>query len=214
MNNNILKILKDKPLYIPRVLVNNYKELGIDSDELILIIVIMNFGDKVIFNPEEFASILNWNKHETMKVINNLINKNILSLIVEKFNRKTYEYLSLDTLYDKLLNIVIGEYQNEEIDNSIFSIFEAELGRLITPMETEKIKEWITSGNSQELITLALNEAVLKGVNNFNYIDSILNSWHKKGLKNKSDVIKEKEKYRNNKKNIDVFDTDWLNDNE
>ncbi len=131
---------------------------------------------------------------------------------MEKSNRKTVEYISLDSLYEKLFNIIIDEKENNEIDNSIFSIFEGELGRMLSPMEYEKVKEWVTSGNSNELIICALNEAVLKGISNFNYIDSILNNWRKKGYKNKSDIMKEKEEYRNKKKKVDVFDTDWLNE--
>ena len=101
MENNIIKLLKDKPLSVPMILINNYQSLNITNDELILIMVIMNIGDKVIYNPEEYANILNWRKHDVMNLINNLFDKNILSLIVEKVNRKTYEYISLDTLQCK-----------------------------------------------------------------------------------------------------------------
>lgn len=212
MEDKVLTLLKTKPIVIPTILLNNYKSLGISADELIIIIVIMSYGDKVIYDPEAFANVINGDKHEIMGIINSLFDKHILSLVVEKNNRKTYEYISLDLLYQKLFNILIGEEDNEEIDNSIFSIFEAELGRPISPMEIEKIKEWVTSGNSNELIICALNEAVLKGVNNLNYIDSILNSWRKKGYKNKQDVQKEKEAYRKKNENITVFDTDWLNE--
>ena len=173
----------------------------------------MSYGDKVIYDPETFAKDINGNKREVMKVINNLFDKNILSLVIEKNNRKTYEYISLDLLYQKILNIILGSSNEEETDNSIFSIFESELGRTLSPMEYEKIKEWITSGNSNELIICALNEAVLKRVDNLNYIDSILNSWRKKGYKTKEDVKKEKESFRKkNEKIEDIFDTDWLNE--
>lgn len=212
MENKVLTLLKEKPIVIPAILLNNYKSLGITSDELIIIMVIMSYGDKVIYDPEAFANVINGDKHEIMRTINSLFDKNILSLVVEKNNRKSYEYISLDLLYQKLFNILIGEDSNEEIDNSIFSIFESELGRTISPMEIEKIKEWITSGNSNELIVCALNEAVLKGVNNLNYIDSILNSWRKKGFKTKADVKKEKEEYHKKNQNVTVFDTDWLNE--
>ena len=147
-----------------------------------------------------------------MKIINELIDKNILELVIEKKNQKAYEYISLDILYDKLYNMLIGKEEESVVDESVFSVFEGELGRLMSPMEYEKIKEWITSGNSNELIILALKEAVMKGVSNFNYIDSILNNWKKKGIKNKSDIEKEKEQYRNKKEKTEVFDTDWLNE--
>ncbi len=210
--NNIINLIKDRPLYIPRLLLSNYKSLGISDEELIIIMVIMNYGDKVVYDPELFAKDLNGDKRKIMKNIDSLCDKNILSLIIEKNNRKSYEYISLDSLYEKLLNIVIDKKEDEVIDNSIFTIFENELGKLLSPMEIEKIKEWINSGNSTEMITLALKEAVLNGVNNLNYIDSILNSWNKKGYKNKSDILKEKENYRSKKEKIDIFDTDWLNE--
>ena len=211
MEGKMINILKEKPIIVPRLLLSNYRSLGITNDELIVIMVIMNYGDKVLFDPEKFAQDINCDKREIMKLVNGLIDKNILSLKIEKDNRRATEYISLDVLYDKLFNIVIGREEENEIDNSIFSIFEGELGRMLTPMEYEKIKEWINSDNSNELIVLALKEAVLKGVNNFNYIDSILNSWKKKGYKNKSDVEKEKKEYQKKKQEV-IFDTDWLNE--
>ena len=211
--NNVINLIKDKPLIVPRILINNYKLLNITDEELIVIMVIMSYGNKVIYNPEEFAKEINGDKRSIMKVIDNLCDKNILSLVIEKSNHKSYEYISLDSLYEKLFNLVIDNKEEKEIDNSIFSVFENELGRTLSPMEYEKIKEWITSGNSSELITCALKEAVMNGVNNFNYIDRILDSWKKKGYKNKFDIVKDKEKYQSNKKEkIDIFDTDWLNE--
>ena len=208
--NNMINLIKDKPLFIPKILINNYKNLKITDEELIVIIVIMSYGNKVIYNPEEFANEIGGSKRNIMKIIDNLCDKNILSLVIEKNNRKTYEYISLDCLYDKLFNIVIDNKEDTVMDDSIFSIFENELGRTLSPMEYEKIKEWVTSGNSNELIACALREAVMNGVSNFNYIDRILDSWKKKGYKNRNDVLKEK--YHKKEEKIDVFDTDWLNE--
>ena len=212
--NNVINLIKDKPLYIPRILLSNYKSLKITDEELIIIAVIMSYGEKVLYDPEKFAMIINGNKRTIMKIIDNLCDKNILSLIMEKKDRKTYEYISLDNLYEKLFNIVIDKTDEEvEIDNSVFSIFENELGRTLSPMEYEKIKEWINSGNNNELIICALREAVMNGISNFNYIDRILDSWNKKGYKNREDILKDKEKYRSKKEEkVDVFDTDWLNE--
>lgn len=209
--NNIVNLIKGKPLYIPRILLSNYQKLGITDEELIIIIVIMNEGDKVIYDPEMFAKVINGNKRNIMKLIDSLCDKNVLSLIIEKKDKKAYEYISLDALYEKLSNIALDKKEDEEIDNSIFSVFENELGRTLSPMEYEKIKEWV-GNNSIEMITLALKEAVLNGVSNLNYIDSILNSWHKKGYKTKEDILKDKENYRTKKEKVDVFETDWLND--
>ena len=99
--NNVINLIKDKPLYIPRILLSNYKSLKITDEELIIIAVIMSYGEKVLYDPEKFAMIINGNKRTIMKVIDNLCDKNILSLIMEKKDRKTYEYISLDNLDEK-----------------------------------------------------------------------------------------------------------------
>ena len=176
--------------------------------------VLLSYGDKITYNPEEFAREVRMSKHEVMSIIDSLCDKNIISLVVEKVNKKTYEYLSMELLYQKLFNIVANDdkSEKEEIDNSIFSVFEKELGRTLSPMEFEQIKEWITSGNSNELIICALREAVLNGVGNLRYIDSILNYWRKKGYRKQEDIKKDREIYRSKKSKVEVFDTDWLND--
>ena len=207
----IINLIKSRSIVIPRILLNNYRVLNITEEELIVIIVIMSYGDHVLYNPEEFAKEINTSKQNIMKIISTLGNKNMLTIDMEKKNYKTYEYISLDLLYEKLANMVY-DGDDKEIDTSIFTIFENELGRMLSPMEYEKIKEWITSGNSEELIGAALKEAVMNGINNFNYIDKILDSWKKKGYKSKNDIVRDKEKYHSKKEKVEVYDTDWLNE--
>ena len=213
MDNNILNLLQDKPIVVPRILFNNYRKLNIDEEELIVIMLIISLGNKIEYNPEIFVQELNIDRHKVMGIISNLMGKNILSLEVIKNGRKTEEYISLSLLYDKLLNIIIDTDEGKvKIDNSIFSVFENELGRLLSPMELEQIKEWVTTIKNDELIIAALKEAVLNGVSNFRYIDAILNEWNKKGYKSKEDIIKDKNNYRKKKNTAPIFDTDWLND--
>ena len=214
MDDKIIDLLKLRPIVIPRILLNNYRLFNITDSEFIVIMVLLSYGDKITYNPEEFAREVRMSKHEVMSIIDSLCDKNIISLVVEKVNKKTYEYLSMELLYQKLFNIVANDekHEKEEIDNSIFSVFEKELGRTLSPMEFEQIKEWITSGNSNELIICALREAVLNGVGNLRYIDSILNDWRKKGYRKQEDVKKDREIYRSKKSKVEVFDTDWLND--
>lgn len=213
MDKNIIKLIQDKPIVVPRILFNTYRRLNITEEELIIIMLIISFGNKIEYNPDLFVKELQIDRHKVMGIISNLMDKNILSLEVVKNGRKTEEYISLSLLYDKLVNIVKEvDDTNQEIDNSIFSAFENELGRLLSPMELEQIKEWVTTFKNEELILAALKEAVLNGVSNFRYIDAILNEWNKKGYRNREDVLKDRNNYRKKKENVEVFDTDWLND--
>ena len=214
MEDNLINLLKDKPLVLPKIFLSNYRKLNITDSELIIIMILYNNGNKIVYNPEEFAKCISSSKHEVMKLINSLIEKNIISIVIDRNNRKSCEYISLELLYKKIFNIIIDKNSEleEEPTTNIFSIFESELGRTLSPMEYEQIKEWLTSGLSQELISSALKEAVLNGIGNFRYIDTILNDWRKKGYKNKEDVIKDREKYRSKKNKVEVYDTDWLNE--
>lgn len=212
MNNNVLNLLQDRPIVVPRILFNNYRKLNINEEELIIIMLIISLGNKIEYNPDIFVKELNIDRRKVMMIINSLKEKNILDLEMVKNGRVTSEYISLSLLYDKLHNIVIEKNEEEVIiDNSIFSVFEEELGRTLSPMEYEHIKDWVTNIKSEELIRAALKEAVMNGVSNFRYIDTILNEWIKKGYKSNEDILRDREMYRKSKKSIETFDMDWLN---
>ena len=213
MNNNVLNLLKDSPIVVPRILFNNYRKLNITEEELVIVMLIISLGNEIEYNPDIFVNELGMERHKVMGLIGNLISKNILSLEMVKNGRKTEEHICVSLLYDKLLNIVIDtKDESVKIDNSIFSVFEEELGRLLSPMEIEQIKEWVTTYKNEDLIKAALKEAVLNGASNLRYIDTVLNEWNKKGYKNREDIERDRENYRKKKKNIDIFETDWLND--
>lgn len=60
----------------------------------------------------------------------------------------------------------------------LFTAFENEFARPLTPMECETITQWLDRDHhAEELILLALKEAVFAGVINFRYIDRILLEW-------------------------------------
>ena len=105
MEEKVISILKDRTISISKIILKNYKKLNISDTELIIMMVLMSFGDKVMYNPEELASVISTDKYEVMSVINKLVEKNIISFEVEKIDKKTYEYLSLDLFYDKLFNL-------------------------------------------------------------------------------------------------------------
>ncbi len=83
--------------------------------------------------------------------------------------------------------------------NDISSMFEHELGRLLTPMELEIIEDWKKNGFEDSTIRDALKEAVFNGAVSFRYINKILDSW--KSVESSVDVLTKQEQ-----------DLSWLND--
>lgn len=62
---------------------------------------------------------------------------------------------------------------------NIRSIFECELGRLMTPMENEILENWKSQGFTDDTIRDALKEARFNGAsaNSYKYINKILQNW-------------------------------------
>lgn len=88
--------------------------------------------------------------------------------------------------------------KEEEESRSLFSIFEKEFGRPLSPMECETISGWVDQDHYlEELILLALKEAVFAGKLHFRYIDRILLEWSRNRLKNAQDVKAYTQKFRN-----------------
>ena len=75
--NEIEKILKEKPIVLPRYLFNYYLRLGITPEELIILIFVMDKGDKVIYNPLELSEELGMDKFKVMELLNSLNEKKI-----------------------------------------------------------------------------------------------------------------------------------------
>ena len=213
MNENVINLLKDKPIYIPKLLFNNYSKLNITEEELIILIYLLNIDTKIIYNPKLISEELNQDKFKIMQVLNSLNEKNIISIKTEKNDlNKKEEYIYLDLLYNKLFNIIIDKNEEEkEVDTKdIFSLFESELGRTLSAMECEIIKGWLNDNIEEVLLKEALKEAVDNDAKSLKYIDRILYTWKQKGIKTKEDIIKDKRNFRNSKKAKEVFDYNWL----
>jgi DNA replication protein len=209
---SILELLKSKPYQIPQILLFNYKKLNLTEMEFILLIYLFNDMDN-IYNPKKISNDLNLEMKDVLEIINNLSEKGFLKLDIMKINNVRNEIINLDFLYEKLAFIILKkDIKNNNQD--LFGTYEKELGRGLTPTEYEIINGWMDSGYSEELILLALKEAVYNGVTNFRYIDRIIFEWHKKGIKSKEDVENDRKKFKKNKENKDLFDYDWLNDRE
>ena len=220
MDEKIIELMQERPLVIPRTLFKNYHKLNITEEELIVLIYIWDMGDKVVYNPEIIMNDLDMDKFKVMEIVNSLMEKKVINIVVEKnkVSKKSEEYIALDFLYHKLVNLVIEDKSVSNNDNGdVFTTFEQEFCRCLSPMEIEIIKDWINHHFSYELIIEALKEAIYNGVNNMRYIDKILFEWEKKGIKSKEDVMKDKERYHQEKKKKDkkeLFDYNWLDDDE
>ena len=206
MTGKIINLLKDGSIVIPKILFINYKKLKLDEKELVFLMYIINYPE---FNPECISRDLNINVQDVLTIINKLSKKDIIKIKSKTVNKVREEYISFDELYNKLALILMEEDTDD--GTSIYDVFESEFGRTLSSMEYEIIGAWLDQNFTEDLILLALKEAVYNGVYKLSYIDKILYTWRKKGIKNKEDVIKNRGvDDKKQKKEIESYD--WLNE--
>ena len=215
MNEVVINLLKESPIVIPKILFKYYKKLNITEEELLILIILINKGEKVVYNPNLFTEELDMDKYQAMQLLNDLDEKKIIKIELETNKHgKKEEYISIEQLYKKLYANILGSTEVEEepsINEDIYLKFETELGRTMSPYEIELINKWLSNGTSEEIIEEALKEAVYSNVRNFKYIDRIIDNWQAKGIKTKKDIIKDKKNYRTKQTRTEpIYDYNWL----
>lgn len=215
MMDKIIQIMKTT-LVIPKVLLMNYSKLKIDDKSLIVLIYLMN-DETHIFNPKKISEELQISVPEILQIIDTLSTNDIISIELKKVGDVREEFINLDQLYTKLAYFLVNSEEMVETKKSsnIYDIFEQEFGRTLSPIEYELINGWMEAQFNEEIIIMALKEAVFNGVSNLRYIDKILYEWKKKGLNSKEDVENDRIKFQQKKvEKKELFDYDWLNETE
>ena len=210
MKENLLidNIKINKDLIIPNYMIQNLLKLDLNLEEFILLVYLINQSDIVPFDINKLSTNLNYESNKILELISSLNEKNYISIEMNKKNGIIEEFISLDLFYNKIISFI--QDKKEEINNkSIFSNFEKEYGRTLSPTEIEIIESWKESNFSDEMILEALKEAVLSGVYNMRYIDKILFEWSKKGYKTVEDI---KHKTKQKDEFEEIYDYDWLNE--
>ena len=210
MNKNVIEklMLVNNHMIIPNYLVKYYKKFDLDINEFIMLIYFINSNEKLIFDNKKISNDLFMEQNEVLEIINSLIEKQYISIEMNKSNGLIEEYISLD-LFFKKINACLIENDTNDNSSDIYSKFEKEFGRTLSPVEYETISKWIENNIPLNLIEAALKEAILNGVNSIRYIDKILFEWNKKGYKDSTDIIR-----KNNKEEYieEIYDYDWLNE--
>lgn len=218
-NKMLVDLIKDKNIVIPLYLYKLRDKLNLSMDEFMFIMYLYNEGEFILFDLNKFSEELGIAQNNLMNLIGSLSGKSLIEFkVIDNDKGIKEEYLSLENFYNKISLLLMdsSEDTKEEDNSNIFSMIEQEFGRTLSPIEYEIVKAWLETNKSVELISLALKEAVMNGARNLRYMDTILYNWDKEGVKTKTDVENRKAKRRKQEDNkkVDVFDYDWLEEND
>ena len=210
MNIDLLKCKKyiTNSLFIKKAL-----ELKLTFEEFLMLTYFDNDYQNYL-NIEELRKNIGLPLDKSYEVFNSLLSKKLIDVKTDKdIEGRLIERVSLDHFYMLIIEEE-KEEQKKEIKTDIYKEFETEFGRPITSMEYEIINAWLSHNYSEELIIGALKEAVYNGVRNLRYIDKILYEWNKKGFKTMNEVNNHLEKKDVKKEDSELFDYNWLDDEE
>lgn len=210
---NYEKLLNAPNYTVSSIIIEELVKQKLNLSEFLIIVYFLNEDNK-IFDIVNMNKRLGLSEKEILESFNTLVTKKLISLDVknDKSNHMV-ETISLEGIY-RLVNISLNEEKQEEEKENIFDIFEKEFNRKLTPMEYEIVNAWLENNTSEELILGALRESIYNGVKSFRYIDKIIYEWGKKGFKTMDDVKNHINNNSKESKQEELFDYDWLDDNE
>ena len=202
-------IIKSGNLVVPMYIIKEYSKFNLTLDEFVLLIYLYNHNN-IIYDPTIIANDLNIDMEKVLVGIDNLANKGLISLDVNKTdNGILEEKINIDNFYEKITLSIMKELnEEEESSNDIFSIIEKEFNRKLKPTEQEKVIS-LQKEYSDELIKEALMEASKANLLSIRDIDKILFDWKRQGVKSLEDINNIKEV---SKQPLEVFNYDWLDD--
>ena len=216
--------LKTRPVVIRRELLDHYSELGLDEQDLIILIKLIYASETSNKQPsiELLQKGSNMQPREVTAVIQNLIQRELLELNVNKDEEGRFtEYMNLDPFYEKLSQLLKKEtidtnvQSDKEKFKTLFQMIEQTFARPLSPYEIETLNQWIDVDHHDiDIIQAALDEANSQNKLSFKYMDRILLNWKKNNVKTIDDskeIRKQfnKPKMKHTVKKVPKFD--WLN---
>ena len=154
------------------LLVDTYKALGLNESDLAVLLVVDNIIKETptLVTGELLALKMNLDVKELDSILVSLMNRGFLeysnlsnsnSLVTSL--SPTYKKLSDNFIRDLVTFNAIEENMNQKTTiSNIYATFEKELGRSLSPVEIEKIREWISQGIKEEVIIDSLRECIGK----------------------------------------------------
>lgn len=185
--------LKTRPVVIRRELLDHYSELGIDEQDLIILIKLIYASETSNKQPsiESLQQGSTMQPREVTAVIQNLIQRELLELNVNKDEEGRFtEYMNLDPFYEKLSQLLkkqtidTNEQSDKEKFKTLFQMIEQTFARPLSPYEIETLNQWIdVDKHDISIIQAALDEANSQNKLSFKYMDRILLNWKKNNVK-------------------------------
>ncbi|WP_284638796.1 DnaD domain protein [Paenibacillus silviterrae] len=205
---------KEGSVDVPYWLFQYYTRLGINELDVMLVLHVMAFKakegkdfptleelqDRMSVSPEKVISTLQKLLKEGLLQIDQEVDP-VSGVHCEKYNwNPLMQRLAEQRVDDLMAQKLAARTAPSSKGNDIYSTFEKEFGRPLTPMELESITGWLDKDRyPEELILAGLKEAVFAGKVHFRYIDRILIEWHRNRVTSAQQAKEYAQKFRSSR---------------
>jgi len=200
------------------LLINYYKSLYLQENEVMVLLMIdlCLQRNTTFVSPDMLALKMNYSVQEIDKIYASLSSR---GYVVNK-NENNKLITSLDGIKDVLMSQFLMENVKKvdpnNIDvNNIYSLFENEFGRTLTPFEIDTIRDWVENGFTLDLIKSALGEAIRNKVRSIRYVDRVLLNYRQQEEMKKEGDTTISEKWRKDiNETMTIARTRWVKEDE
>lgn len=166
------------------MLFDYYKKIGMNEDQLAVVVIIdhlLQQGNGLV-TAELLALKMNFPVEKIDKILVSLLNKGFLDYASFKgemqtnllpLKKRLYREFQIDLAQEQ----EIGEPNLQGQVQNVYSVYQKEFGRSLSPVEIQRIREWFAYGYSEQIIIDALKEALKKNRHSIRSIDKILLQW-------------------------------------
>ena len=193
----IKKLIEEEIIVFDKLMLKNYKAIGISEIEAFILIELFNqkIKGETYISPKKLVKKLTIKEEKLLQVLEGLIVKKYVTirLVKEKDNKETEDF-SLDNTYNKLIDVYKNSIKHEIIDSnkefktpeeSIVDLLENQFQKQLKPLEIELIQKWIYEDKySVDEIKRAILDALRANRSTLSYVDNVLLKRGKKGKKN------------------------------
>ncbi|WP_028610578.1 DnaD domain protein [Paenibacillus harenae] len=222
MNNEIWKAythgmaaaLQEGGVHVSAMLLRTYRQLDLSDTEAMLLLQIMVYMEADLNDfptPEELAGRMGLSVRDVGQMLGRLMKDDFLTIDeyidsatgmqAERYNWSGWLFKAAQLTAELKRETKKTERQAirplSAASSDLFSVFEQEFGRLLSPMECETISGWLDQDRyTEEIIRFALKEAVFAGKLSFRYIDRILIEWSRNRVTNEEEARAHSQKFR------------------
>ncbi|MDO4903688.1 MAG: DnaD domain protein [Limosilactobacillus sp.] len=209
MADNVLqRYLAAGQTVIDNNLLYHYKDLGMTTSQFVMYLQFKSYQDRGNASPDirQIAKNLETSEVHVFEQLHHMITAGLVVQQMTKLNGKEEAVYDFTPLLNRLLLLLdqeeAGVEESTEANDRMktFNNLEAEFGRPLSSMEMQIVNDWLDKDNyTPVMIKLALREAVLNSAINLNYMERILQSWDRQGLRTQRDIEERERQFEQRK---------------